>query len=484
MTTVEDADVGYEDKWRAFTAIAIAFVTSVMSTTMVFVSLPSIADEFGITLRAVAWVVIVQSLTISSLMLPMGRVADMVGRKRMHLIGMTVFAVGSVAVAAAPTFGLVIAGRTVMGMGNAMTQSVGTAMVVAVFPEHERGKAVGSQTTAVAIGAAMGPIVGGLLLQVFPWQALFLLIPIPIAVAFVAGYVVLDESKVTPSAANERPPFDWIGAGLSALMVFALVLTVNNPLAVPWLSPTIVLGTIATIGLLVAFVLWELRIDEPMLDLRLFSNSVLSNSIGARLSGFMGATVVLFLVPIFLISLRGLSEAAAGAVLFLNSLGMGLSAQIAGRLSDRFGTRLLGSIGFVLLVATALPFAFMTRETPLLLVTIVVLVNGLSFGMWNVPNNSTIMGSVPSSRHGVIGAFTNLVRNMGNVTGQALGSAVIVGLMVSRGFDVPLSDLAESAGASEAFIDGWRLSFLIVAALAVVALVLTQRAKAPPPAPR
>lgn len=478
MTATEEASLGYEDKWRAFTAIAMAFVTTVMSMTMVFVALPSIADDFGITLRSVAWVVIIQSLTISSLMLPMGRVADMIGRKRMHLLGLVLFAIGAVTVATAPTFAVLIAGRAVMGIGNAMGQSVGTAMVVAVFPEHERGKAVGSQTTAVAIGAAMGPIVGGLLLQVFPWEALFILILIPIAVAFAAAYFLLEEARVTPSTTAEKPPFDWIGAVLSAAMVVGLVLTINNPLALPWLSPLILLGVVVTVVLLGAFVWWELRVNEPMLDLRLFGDRLLSNSVGARLSGFMGATVVLFLVPLFLISLRGMSEAAAGGVLFLNSLGMGLSAQAAGRLSDRFGTRLLGSIGFALLIATAVPFAFMTRHTPLPVVMIVVLVNGLSFGLWSVPNNATIMGSVPSSRHGVIGAFTNLVRNMGNVTGQALGSAVIVGTMVSRGFDVPLSDLAESAGAGDAFTAGWRLSFLIVAGLGVVAFLLTQRARA------
>ncbi|MDG2111644.1 MAG: MFS transporter, partial [Actinomycetota bacterium] len=198
----------YDRKWRAFWAIGVAFVTNVFSMSMVFVALPSIADDYDTTLRAVGWVVIAQALTISSLMMPMGRLADQFGRRRMHLSGLALFGVGSLAVSLAPSFGLLIAARVLMAIGNAMGQSVGTAMVVAVFPPHERGKAIGSQTTAVAIGAASGPIVAGLLLSVLPWEALFQLLLIPIALAFVAGYRILDEELVTPPGGLNRLPFD------------------------------------------------------------------------------------------------------------------------------------------------------------------------------------------------------------------------------------------------------------------------------------
>ena len=125
------------DKWKAFTAIGISFFTQVMSMSMVFVALSSIADDYGVTLRAVTWVVIAQALTISALMMPMGRLADMVGRRRVHLIGLAFFGSGAVFTALAPTFGLLIVARIVMAIGNSMGQSVGTAMVVSVFPERE-----------------------------------------------------------------------------------------------------------------------------------------------------------------------------------------------------------------------------------------------------------------------------------------------------------------------------------------------------------
>src|SRR5690606_28126025 len=135
--------------------------------------------------------------------------------------------------------GLLILGRVVMATGNAMGQAVGTAMIVAIFPPSERGNAIGSQTTAVAIGGASGPILGGVVLQFAPWEALFLMLVVPVAIACVAGLVILDDRRLQPDRVNSRPPFDWGGAILSGLAVVLLIITINNPRADAWLSPFI-----------------------------------------------------------------------------------------------------------------------------------------------------------------------------------------------------------------------------------------------------
>ena len=181
--------------------------------------------------------VVGKARTIRARIRPVGRLADIVGWRRVHLTGLVLFGGGAVFTALAPSFPLLILGRIVMAAGNAMGQSVGTAMVVAVFPPRERGMAIGSQTTAVAIGGASGPIVGGLALQVLQWEALFLMLPVPIAIAFVAGDVFLDERRLNQFRDGTRPPFDWGGAVLSALAIILLVLVINNPLAVSWISP-------------------------------------------------------------------------------------------------------------------------------------------------------------------------------------------------------------------------------------------------------
>ena len=460
------------NKWIAFTAIGISFFTMVASMGMVFIALIQIAETFGVTLRAASWVVIAQGLTISAFMLPMGRMADIIGRKKVHLMGLVLFGGGSVFTAFAPTFGLLIVARIVAAVGNSMGQSVGTAMVLSIFPPHERGKGIGAQTTSVAIGGAMGPVIAGLVLQFLPWQALFLLLTVPIVIAFIAGYFILDEQIVSEQQTDSHESFDWIGAVVSALTITVLVILINNPLGVAIFSPFILGGLVSAVCLFMFFVWWELNSDSPMLQLRMFKNLVMTMAVVTRFLGFLGTTTVRFLVPIYLISLRDIQEAAVGGILFLTSLGMAIAASTSGRLGDRIGERPFTVAGFLIVVITALAFRFFNGDTSLWIIMVVLLINGLAMGLWGVPNNSTILGSVPREAFGVVGALTNLTRNVGNVTGQAIASAVVVGVMAADGFDIPLSEITGNQAASASFLDGWKLAYILVMVFSLMGLGL------------
>jgi len=467
-----DQDAPSPNKWIAFTAIGISFFTMVASMGMVFIALIQIAETFGVTLRSASWVVIAQGLTISAFMLPMGRMADIIGRKKVHLMGLVLFGGGSVFTALAPTFGLLIVARIVAAIGNSMGQSVGTAMVLSIFPPHERGKGIGAQTTSVAIGGAMGPVIAGLVLQFLPWEALFLLLTVPIVIAFIAGYFILDEQVVSEQRTDSYESFDWIGAVVSALTITVLVILINNPLGMAIFSPFILGGCVSAIGLFTFFVWWELNSDSPMLQLRMFKNLVMSMAVATRFLGFLGTTAVRFLMPIYLISLRDIQEAAVGGILFLTSLGMAVAASSSGRLGDRIGERPFTITGFLMVVITAVAFTFFTADTSLWIVMVVLLINGLAMGLWGVPNNSTILGSVPREAFGVVGALTNLTRNVGNVTGQAIASAVVVGVMAADGFDIPLSEITGNDAASASFLDGWKLAYILVMIFSLMGLAL------------
>ena len=468
----DQTDVPAANKWVAFTAIGIAFFTMVASMGMVFIALSQIADTFQITLRSASWIVIVQGLTISAFMLPMGRFADIIGRKKVHLIGLIFFASGSVFTALAPSFGLLILARIVTAIGNSMGQSVGTAMVLSVFPARERGKAIGAQTTSVAIGGAMGPVIAGIVLQFLPWQSLFLILTIPIGIAFIAGYFILDEKVVSQQGSGIKPSFDWMGAIVSGVMIIIVVILINNPFDVAMISTPILGGIISAVLLLAFFIRWELRSSSPMLDLRMFKNVMFSMAIATRFLGFLGTTTVRFLMPIYLISLRNIEEAAAGGILFLTSLGMAAAASSSGRLGDKIGERRFTVVGFVMLIGTAVAFMMFSSETSFWIVSLVLLVNGISMGLWGVPNNSTILGSVSKESFGVVGALTNLTRNVGNVAGQAIASAVVVGVMVADGFDIPLSDITGNKMASDSFMNGWRYAYMLVTVFSLMGLAL------------
>ncbi len=465
-------------KWQAFVAIGTAFVTIVLASTMVFVLLSAIADDFGVTLRAVGWVVIIESLIISALLLPMGAVADVFGRRRMFVVGLAVFGAGSIMSGLAPSFAALIAARMVMAVGNAGVQSVITGMLVAAFPPEERGRAVGAQTTAVSIGAACGPLIGGLALQAISWKTLFLLLGIPVAVSIVAAQLILRDDRVDTVAVPRS--FDRVGSFLSAATVVVLVFTISNPLAVAWLSWSILAGGLLVVGLLTFFIRWELRHPDPMIELRLFAIPSFRWAVLVRLLGFIGYATTALLLPIYLVSFRGLADGVAGAILFLVSAGTGISAQISGNLSDRIGPRAPTVVGLIGQILVSLVLVGFGENISTGLLIVVVFLSGVSSGQWNVPNNSAMMGSVPAENLGVIGAFTNVVRTMGSVLGQAIATAVVVAVMAGQGFDIPLSDIADTAGAGAAFLDGWDAAFIVVAIAAAIALFAAFRLPAHP----
>ncbi|MGY8880039.1 MAG: MFS transporter, partial [Dehalococcoidia bacterium] len=301
---------------------------------------------------------------------------------------------------------------------------------------------------------------------------LFFVLTIPIGIAFIAGYFILDEKIVSQQRTGAKLKFDWMGAIVSGLMIIVVVILINNPFNVAILSPLIIGGFVSAILLFAFFVRWELRSSSPMLDLRMFKNIMFSMAIATRFLGFLGTTTVRFLMPIYLISLRNIEEAAAGGILFLTSLGMAAAASSSGRMGDKIGERRFTVVGFAMLVATAIAFMVFTSETSFWIVSLVLLVNGIAMGLWGVPNNSTILGSVSKESFGVVGALTNLTRNVGNVAGQAIASAVVVGVMVADGFDIPLSDITGNKTASDSFMNGWKYAYALVTVFSLMGLVL------------
>ena len=457
--------------------------TIVLASTMVFVMLDAIAADFGVSLRSVGWVVIVDSLIVSALLLPMGGAADRIGRRRVYVVGVIIFGVGSVLVGLAPTFVTLIGARVVMSVGNALVQSVMTALVVSVFPPEERGRAIGGQTTAVSIGAACGPLLAGFALQVVSWEYLFILVAVPSAISAIAALVVLPPDNVAAPAANgvsARQGFDPIGGVLAALVVVPLVLTIGNPLGLGWLSPGILVGVVVVIVALAAFIRWELRHPAPMLDVRILNQPAFRRASTIRFLGFIGYATVALLLPIYLISLRGLADGLAGTIVFLVALGTGIAAQVAGFLSDRVGPRPPSIVGLAMQIVVAVILVAWADDVPLPALAIIVFVSGLASGLWNVSNNSTMMGAAPPSALAVVGAFSNVNRTLGTVVGQALATALVVGVMANQGFDIPLNEIADTPGAGAAFIDGWQAAFVAMVVTSAIALAVAFRYPARP----
>lgn len=455
--------------------MGLAYVVIVLATSLAFLLLSPIAEHFDVSLAAVGWVVIIEGLVIVSLLLPIGGIADSIGRRRVMVGGLVLFAIGTLCAGLSPSFALLIVARLVMALGNTMVQAVGTGLLVGAFPPEERGIAMGAQTTAVAVGAASGPLVGGLLLRSLEWNTLFLLLAIPAVLSAISAFVFLPADNDDPdTAANDRFD-DYVGASLSASAVVVLIVLISNPFGISFASIFTLAGWALFGVLATAFVRWELASPNPMLQLRLFENPTFRTAVIVRFLGFVSAAARSILLPVYLLSVRGFSSSMTGLVLALNAVGFGLSAQVAGRLYDRIGPRWPTTAGLALQAACACSLAFATTSTPLWILALLALGFGLAQSQWNVPNNSAIMGVATRRSLGVVGAFTNVARTLGSVLGQALGAAIVAGVMARQGFDIPLGDVGKVADAASSFIDGWTAAFLAATALAVIAITIGLR---------
>lgn len=451
--------------------VGLALFVMVMDFSITFLALSTIAEEFNVTLRAVTWVAIASSLTVSAVLLPLGRVADLTGRKKFHITGMVIFVIGALLAAAAPTLGFLIAARVVMAIGGAMGQAVVTAIITAVFPSNERGKGLGMLTTAVAIGATAGPIVAGPMLQFFGWRSLFIFLAVPTTIAIFFAIRVLDDARIGSTKAVPGHRYDWAGAFLSAGALALMILTISNPLGLDWGSFQIIGGGILSIALFAALVWWELRVTSPMINLRFFNNPTFAFSTLTRLLGFVGSSATFFLMPIFVQSFLGFSQSVAGLVMFVGALGMGIAGALSGRLSDRYGFRIFTFIGIGVMFFTGIGLAFFNMNTPVWVIMPVLFINGLGMGMWMAPNMNATLSVIDRKDYGSVSAFLNLVRNVGSVSGQAITVAIITGVMVARGVEIELSQLADNAdgAAGEAFLDGWRIAFFVLVGFVVAA---------------
>ena len=461
------------NKYLVFGALAIGLFASVVDHGSVIVALPSIAEYMRIELQSVQWVVIGFALTISALLLPMGRLADMIGQKRVYILGSIILVVGAAAAGFAPNLATLLLARILQGVGAAMTQGTGMAIMTSVFPSSERGRAIGLLMTTVGVGAVAGPAIGGFVVDLIHWRAVFFL-NIPLGVlGVVATLFVLRrwESNRAPRGSG----FDWAGAILSTGVLVALLLGLTMAVNRGWLSVPILAAFVLSGGMFVAFIWWELRTPAPMFNLRFFRDRVFSCGVIAAFLTFLGQSSVLFLMPFYLQNVLGFSPKVAGLVVMPGALCMGIMGSLSGTLSDRFGWRWFTVGG---MVCSVLGLAILSRVTEAShlweVIPGLVLIN-CGMGMFYSPNSSSILSAVERDSYGVVSGFLNLVRNSANVISLAIATTIVTVTMGSLGFDPSLEAVRNDAveGVRGAFTIGMRNAFYVLVALVIASMTVS-----------
>ena len=474
-----------EFKWLVFITAAIGAFVSALDQTSVNVALPSIANHFGSTLPAVQWIALGYVLTTGALLMPMGRLSDFVGRKRVYTIGFTVFTLGAVLTATSPLLVSVIFFKVLQGVGAAMVQATGMAIVTATFPSEERGRVIGMFLSVVGIGAIIGPIVGGLVVDVFGWRYIFFLgLPFGIA-SIITGLVFLEDDG--EFLEERRRTTDRVRLDRRGIVVGR-----PRPVSARYHQRTqdrleiaaSRFGTCTVVALFVIFVWWQRRTTHPMLALELFRRRSFALGSAASFLSFLAGMSVFFLMPFYLQCVLGYTAGQSGLMIAPTAAFFALAGPISGRLSDKYGFRRFAVLGVLISLASMVILSSLNEDSPLELVITALIMQGFGMGIFFSPNAGTVLSAVESARFGIATAFVNMNRNASNLVGVALATTVVTAVMASQGFEPNLDEIASATtkGVKVAFPLGLQTSYKIMTGFLLAALVLSAFAgKSSPP---
>jgi len=461
-----------QDRWKAMIPIALFSIASTLDSSVVNISLPVISEELHAPIGVVEWVVQAYLLATTSLLMIAGRLGDLLGRRRIYQTGILLFTLSSALCGTAQSITALIIMRGLQGVGGSLIVAVGSAIIGEIFPPDKRGKALGFLGTTVAVGLSVGPVVGGVITEVLGWRYIFYLnIPFGLSALIMVGRFIRKDSQFI------RTIFDLTGALTMMLGLLSILLIFSRGNGWGWTSP----GTIVVIGAAFIFPLVFYRIEKrtkyPLLDLDLFSNKTFSSSTMAGFLAFAALFTQTFLMPFYLIELRGIGTTYAGLYLMSVPLMMALIAPISGTLSDKIGTKWLCVTGMLILGISFIRLATLSMASNPLAIVTSLLITGLGIGMFNPPNNADLLSSVPRQRLGNASGMLGLTRTLGMTFGVAISGLIFVGV---RNIMLAKSGITENNPfmAPEPFLAGLHAAFYAAAGISLAAgLVVLRRDK-------
>jgi EmrB/QacA subfamily drug resistance transporter len=459
-------------KWWTLAAVAVGLFMIMLDNTVVNVALPSIRQDLGIGISELEWIVNAYALTFGVLMLSGGKLADMYGRRLIFIVGLVIFTVASLICGLAPNAELLIAARTVQGVGAALMNPATLSIITATFPPRQRGMAIGIWAGVSALALAFGPLVGGLLTEHISWNWIFF-INVPIGVlAVLAARIFITETRDTSREQRlDLPGLLASGIGLFAL-TYGLIKTNQNA----WTSP-LVLSMLAVAAVsLTAFVLLERHQRIPMLDLSLFRNATFAGANIVMLLIGLAMFGVFFFNSLFIQNILGFSAVQTGATFLPMTLMVVLVAPVAGRLADQFGPRWLMGLGLTLVAIALLLFGQLDANATFWSILPGLLVGGVGMAISMAPTTAAAMGSVPVDKAGVGSAVINSMRQVGGSTGIAVMGALFATKLTVGPTDPRYADQ---------FVAGYHLALHVAAAVAlagaIVAVLTVRRVHHPEP---
>ena len=451
-------------RW-ALASLSLSMLLSSLGTSSANVGLPTLAIVFDVSFQEVQWVVLAYLLAITIMIVSVGRLGDIIGRRRLLLAGTILFTVASAFCGAAPSLWWLIAARALQGLGAAIMMAITVAFVSDVVPKQRIGSAMGLVGTMSAIGTALGPSLGGMLIAAFNWQAIFL-VNIPLGIlTFLLAYRHLPVDRKCLRSGSVR--FDTVGTLLLALTLaaYALAMTLGRG---SFGAVNITLLAAAAFGL-VGFILAESKTASPLIRLAIFRDPRLSASLAMStlVSTVMMATLVVG--PFYLSHGLGLGAMSVGMVMSVGPLAAALTGVPAGRLADAFGAHRVTIVGLIGIAAGALIMCLIPATRGIVGYIAPIVTMTVGYALFQTANNTSVMREVPADQRGVMSGMLNLSRNLGLISGASVMGAV---------FDLASGTTDITTASPEAVATALRITFGLAAMLIVAALAIAFASRA------
>jgi EmrB/QacA subfamily drug resistance transporter len=438
---------------------------SSLGTSIANVGLPTLAQVFNASFQHVQWIVLAYLLAITTLIVSVGRLGDITGRRRLLLTGIGVFTLASALCGLAPSLWMLIGARALQGIGAAIMMALTMAFVGETVPKAKTGSAMGLLGTMSAIGTAMGPSLGGLLIEGFGWQAIFL-ITVPLGLlTLVLAHRYLPADRQKPK--TNRAGFDPLGTLLLALTLaaYALAMTLGRGS----FGPFNIALLLAAGGGACLFVFTEARVTSPLIRLAMFRDPVLSGSLAMSLLVATVMMATLVVGPFYLAHGLGLDAILVGLVLSVGPFVAALTGVPAGRIADRFGAHRMTLAGLIAMATGSLTLSVLPETLGIGGYLLPMVVITLGYALFQTANNTTVMADVEPDQRGVISGMLNLSRNLGLITGASVLGAVFA--LASASVDM-------ATARPEAVASGLRITFAVSLMLIAVALAIALGSRA------
>ena len=433
-------------------AVISSFVTPVMASA-VNLALPDMGLRFSLDAVTLSWVQTAYLLSTAICVVPAGRLGDILGRKKVFIWGMSVFALASLLACLAPSIFMVLLARVTQGIGSAMVFATGMAILSEAYPPGQRGRALGINVAAIYIGLSLGPLLGGVLTHYLTWRSVFALVVPPSALAVWVAVYKLD----TEWAEAKGEHFDLVGSLFYALALVGLILGLTR-------MPTWSGGGLALVGLafLWLFGWWEGKSPAPVFPVHLIrTNRPFAFSSLAALINYAAIFAVTFLLSLYLQQVKGFSASLAGLILVAQPVMQAILSPLAGRISDRVQPRLVASLGMGITALALAGLALLDADTSTPYIIACLMLNGIGFGVFSSPNMNAIMSSVAPRYYGIASGTVAAMRMMGQMVSMGIAASMLA---------IFVGQVRISSAGFPALLNSLQATFIICCLLCVVGI--------------